>query len=31
MARVTPTVANIDDKSKWEYYAGGTVRVVDIN
>jgi len=23
MARVTPTVANIDDKSKWEYYAGG--------
>lgn len=23
MARVTPTVADIDDKSKWEFYAGG--------
>ena len=23
MARVTPTVANIKDKSKWEFYAGG--------
>ena len=24
MARVTPTAANIADKSKWEFYAGGT-------
>ena len=23
MARVTPTVANIADKTKWEFYAGG--------
>ena len=23
MARVLPTVADIDDKSKWEFYAGG--------
>ena len=23
LARVTPTVANIGDKSKWEFYAGG--------
>jgi hypothetical protein len=23
MARVAPTVADIDDKSKWEFYAGG--------
>eukprot|EP01048_Picozoa_sp_COSAG05_P024379 COSAG05_NODE_5706_length_1111_cov_1.353755_2_plen_127_part_00 len=23
MARVTPTVANIGDKTKWEFYAGG--------
>ena len=23
LARVTPTVANIGDKTKWEFYAGG--------
>ena len=26
MARVTPTVANIADKTKWEFYAGGLLR-----